>query len=68
MKDHTSHDVVLLCRRCHQISNLHDTHLREKLAHECGAPFATKNTNQTVEIPRLRYKYYNFVSYIRKIT
>ncbi|XP_055323542.1 exonuclease 3'-5' domain-containing protein 2 isoform X4 [Sitodiplosis mosellana] len=55
MKDHTSHDVLLLCPRCHQISNMHDLNLREKLAIECKAPFPTKNTNtKTVEVPRLK--------------
>lgn len=55
MKDHTSHDVVLLCPRCHQISNMHDSHLRDKLAIECDAPITAKNSNmKTLEIPRLQ--------------
>lgn len=55
MKDHTSHDVVLLCPRCHQISNMHDLHLREQLAEECDAPFSSKNANlKEVEVPRLK--------------
>lgn len=55
MKDHTSHDVLLLCPQCHQISNIHDLRLREKLALECDAPFPAKATNmKTVEVPRLK--------------
>ncbi|XP_031626495.1 exonuclease 3'-5' domain-containing protein 2 [Contarinia nasturtii] len=50
MKGHTSHDVVLLCPRCHQISNIHDEKLREKLAEHCNAPIIPK----TLEIPRLK--------------
>lgn len=55
MKDHTSHDVLLLCPRCHQISNMHDLRLREQLAIECDAPFSSKVTNmKTAEVPRLK--------------
>jgi hypothetical protein len=43
MKDHQSHDVLLLCVRCHQLSNLHDASLRTKLALECNAPIGTEN-------------------------
>uniref|UniRef100_A0A1E1XBQ1 Putative 3-5 exonuclease n=1 Tax=Amblyomma aureolatum TaxID=187763 RepID=A0A1E1XBQ1_9ACAR len=38
MKNHISHDILLLCLRCHQISNLRDTALRKALAKECNAP------------------------------
>ena len=38
MKDHQSHDVLLMCVRCHQKSNILDAGLRSRLAHECGAP------------------------------
>lgn len=56
MKDHTSHDVLLLCPRCHQISNMQDLRMREKLAVECDAPFSAKATNmKSIELPRLRY-------------
>lgn len=55
MKNHTSHDVLLLCPQCHQISNMHDLRLREWLAIECEAPFSAKATNmKTIELPRLR--------------
>uniref|UniRef100_A0A1B0CQN3 Exonuclease 3'-5' domain-containing protein 2 n=1 Tax=Lutzomyia longipalpis TaxID=7200 RepID=A0A1B0CQN3_LUTLO len=38
MKSHSSHDVLLLCTRCHQKSNKHDLDLRQKLSVECSAP------------------------------
>jgi len=43
MKDHQSHDVLLMCVKCHQISNLHDASLRSQLALECQAPIGTEN-------------------------
>jgi len=43
MKDHQSHDVLLMCVRCHQLSNLHDANLRTKLSIECNAPIGTEN-------------------------
>lgn len=56
MKGHVSHDVLLLCPRCHQISNMHDYQLRETLSIECNAPFPAKNINtKTIEVPRLKY-------------
>ncbi|EZA55697.1 Exonuclease 3'-5' domain-containing protein [Ooceraea biroi] len=38
MKAHQSHDVLLLCPPCHEISNSHDLQLRRKLADMCDAP------------------------------
>lgn len=50
MKNHASHDVILLCPHCHQTSNMHDLKLREKLATECDAPLTSKNTKlKTIE-------------------
>eukprot|EP00088_Acartia_fossae_P022853 TRINITY_DN2395_c0_g1_i1.p1 TRINITY_DN2395_c0_g1~~TRINITY_DN2395_c0_g1_i1.p1 ORF type:complete len:602 (+),score=79.45 TRINITY_DN2395_c0_g1_i1:69-1874(+) len=43
MKDHQSHDVLLMCVRCHQLSNLHDATLRASLAVQCSAPIGTEN-------------------------
>lgn len=40
MKAHQSHDVLLLCPSCHEISNCHDLQLRRKLADMCNAPLA----------------------------
>ncbi|CAH2069038.1 unnamed protein product, partial [Iphiclides podalirius] len=41
MKEHSSHDVVLLCVGCHQRSNALDQAVRERLAADCGAPLST---------------------------
>ncbi|KAJ8735085.1 hypothetical protein PYW08_014335 [Mythimna loreyi] len=38
MKEHASHDVVLLCAECHQLSNMRDHAMRARLADMCGAP------------------------------
>lgn len=58
MKDHTSHDVLLLCPRCHQRSNIFDLQVREKLAFDCDAPIASKDGGpmKTIDVPRLRYE------------
>ena len=37
-KNHLSHDVLLLCVPCHQLSSLHDSRLRQILAEEYSAP------------------------------
>ncbi|KAH8419192.1 hypothetical protein KR222_010059 [Zaprionus bogoriensis] len=39
MKSHTSHDILLLCPSCHQLSNISDNKIRNKLALTCDAPF-----------------------------
>lgn len=69
IKDHTSHDIVLLCPRCHQLSNLFDFRLRSKLAHECNAPFAEKGgTSKTNEVPQLKYLFlFIFATYLLKL-
>lgn len=38
MKDHHSHDIVLMCPDCHCLSNHHDDRLRKELATKYGAP------------------------------
>ncbi|XP_073948726.1 exonuclease 3'-5' domain-containing protein 2-like isoform X2 [Choristoneura fumiferana] len=43
MKDHSSHDVVLLCARCHQRANALDLRPRLALAALCGAPLAARD-------------------------
>eukprot|EP00092_Neocalanus_flemingeri_P045105 GFUD01050253.1.p1 GENE.GFUD01050253.1~~GFUD01050253.1.p1 ORF type:complete len:571 (+),score=175.73 GFUD01050253.1:246-1958(+) len=42
MKDHQSHDVLLMCVRCHQRSNYFDADLRKRLSEECSAPIGTE--------------------------
>ncbi|XP_032402182.1 exonuclease 3'-5' domain-containing protein 2 isoform X2 [Xiphophorus hellerii] len=38
MKDHNSHDILLLCTGCHASSNVHDGSLKQQLATEFAAP------------------------------
>ncbi|KAJ7988778.1 hypothetical protein DPEC_G00312740 [Dallia pectoralis] len=38
MKDHNSHDILLLCTSCHAASNVHDGFLKQQLADEYLAP------------------------------
>ncbi|KAJ8735084.1 hypothetical protein PYW08_014334 [Mythimna loreyi] len=52
MKEHSSHDVVLLCARCHQLSNMHDLAVRESLARDVGAPLPSeKSAKKSYEDP-----------------
>ena len=57
MKDHQSHDVLLLCVSCHQQSNHHDTQLRRRLAAQCGAPVGSEadvKVRANLDMKRLR--------------
>ncbi|XP_049887794.1 exonuclease 3'-5' domain-containing protein 2 [Pectinophora gossypiella] len=45
MKDHSSHDVVLLCVECHRTSNIRDQAVRERFAQLCGAPLAASQNH-----------------------
>ncbi|EDW38009.1 GL12271 [Drosophila persimilis] len=45
MKSHTSHDVLLLCPPCHQLSNISDLRVHCKLAAKCDAPFKHSEGN-----------------------
>ncbi|XP_045504549.1 exonuclease 3'-5' domain-containing protein 2 [Colias croceus] len=49
MKDHSSHDVLLLCVSCHQRSNMLDQAVRERLAVLCDAPFASHDKTKYIE-------------------
>lgn len=40
MKDKMSHDIVLLCTHCHQVSNMSDLKIRRMLEMKCNAPIA----------------------------
>ena len=42
MKDHHSHDVLLLCPSCHMISTYHDDVLRKSLAEKYHAPLGNQ--------------------------
>uniref|UniRef100_L7M0H0 Putative 3-5 exonuclease n=1 Tax=Rhipicephalus pulchellus TaxID=72859 RepID=L7M0H0_RHIPC len=54
MKNHISHDILLLCLRCHQISNLRDGDLRRALAKECNAPIESGVLGKVLDDPELR--------------
>ncbi|XP_045760722.1 exonuclease 3'-5' domain-containing protein 2 [Maniola jurtina] len=51
MKEHSSHDVVLLCVACHQLSNMLDRALRERLAEQCAAPLGSHGNSKIIEDP-----------------
>lgn len=56
MKDHSSHDILLLCPTCHQRSNITDLQMRQRLAFLADAPFTAKEGGApTVEQPNLKY-------------
>lgn len=56
MKSHTSHDVLLLCPECHQLSNIFDLKMRMKLAEQCNAPFTKgESAVKYIELPELKY-------------
>ncbi|NWS48623.1 EXD2 protein, partial [Probosciger aterrimus] len=54
MKDHNSHDVLLLCTSCHAISNYYDNHLKQQLAEEFGAPIGFEEGVRLMEDPLRR--------------
>lgn len=43
LKEHASHDLLLLCPPCHQATNLYDITLREKLTEESQAVLGTSS-------------------------
>ncbi|KAM5274280.1 exonuclease 3'-5' domain-containing protein 2 [Ctenodactylus gundi] len=49
MKDHNSHDVLLLCTSCHAISNYYDNHLKQQLAKEFQAPIGSEEGLRLLE-------------------
>ncbi|XP_074092145.1 exonuclease 3'-5' domain-containing protein 2 isoform X4 [Macrotis lagotis] len=51
MKDHNSHDVLLLCTSCHAISNYYDNNFKQQLAGECGAPIGSEEGLRLLEDP-----------------
>ncbi|XP_067644802.1 exonuclease 3'-5' domain-containing protein 2 [Eurosta solidaginis] len=55
MKSHTSHDVLLLCTHCHQLSNIYDLRMRMKLAQKCDAPFVkSEKAAKYIELPEIK--------------
>ncbi|MBN3300330.1 EXD2 protein, partial [Amia calva] len=49
MKDHNSHDVLLLCTACHAASNYHDNLLKQELAEEHSAPLGCEEGVRLME-------------------
>ncbi|NWU90450.1 EXD2 protein, partial [Upupa epops] len=54
MKDHNSHDVLLLCTSCHAVSNYYDNHLKQQLAEEFSAPIGSEEGVRLLEDPLRR--------------
>lgn len=54
MKDHNSHDILLLCTSCHAASNVHDGVLKQQLAEEFGAPQGCEDGVRQLEDPERR--------------
>lgn len=54
MKDHNSHDILLLCTSCHAASNIHDGVLKQQLSEEFVAPQACGDGVRQLEDPERR--------------
>lgn len=54
MKEKTSHDILLLCFHCHQISNISDIKIRKMLEDKCDAPIYELPVNEN-DLKRFRY-------------
>lgn len=66
MKAHQSHDVLLLCPSCHEISNNHDLQLRRKLADMCDAPLIGPMTHIRDNCLHNRRKLHSAVKALRE--
>ncbi|ESO93138.1 hypothetical protein LOTGIDRAFT_119943, partial [Lottia gigantea] len=49
IKAHTSHDVLLLCPSCHQISSQNDSEFRLTLVEECSAPLGAGSSSKSTQ-------------------
>ncbi|XP_069805250.1 exonuclease 3'-5' domain-containing protein 2 isoform X2 [Dendropsophus ebraccatus] len=54
MKDHNSHDVLLLCTACHAVSNYYDNNFKQHLATEFSAPIGCEEGVRMLEDPTRR--------------
>lgn len=61
MKEHSSHDVVLLCAGCHQLSNMRDQAVRERLAAECDAPLTPHPHAKLWEDAECKFDHFLFI-------
>lgn len=53
MKEHISHDVLLLCAPCHRTSNMHDENMRLSLASRCTAPYGTGDNPKDIRVENM---------------
>ncbi|KAL1465544.1 hypothetical protein WDU94_005101 [Cyamophila willieti] len=54
MKDRRSHDVLLMCYRCHKRSNIKDQAMRIILANLCNAPLDSKTNTSVITVDNIR--------------
>ncbi|KAJ7370831.1 Exonuclease 3'-5' domain-containing protein 2 [Desmophyllum pertusum] len=54
MKDHHSHDILLMCPECHRLSNFCDDKLRKELANKYNAPLGNAAMARLIENPDLK--------------
>ena len=54
LKDHLSHDVLLLCPPCHLASSQFDEQLKMELSEQYNAPSGSYKNIKYIEIPELR--------------
>ncbi|KAK1125647.1 hypothetical protein K0M31_005205 [Melipona bicolor] len=68
MKAHQSHDILLLCPSCHEISNYYDQQFRRKLADMCDAPLAGPLTHVRSKHVNDSRKLYSAVKVLKERT
>lgn len=54
LKEHTSHDVLLMCLSCHIQSNIYDQSMRESLSTLCDAPLDHPKVRELPELKEVR--------------
>uniref|UniRef100_A0A8C4QW68 Exonuclease 3'-5' domain containing 2 n=1 Tax=Eptatretus burgeri TaxID=7764 RepID=A0A8C4QW68_EPTBU len=54
LKNHKSHDVVLLCTCCHALANHHDLKFKQTLALECNVSITGEVSKRLLEDPERR--------------
>ena len=53
MKDHISHDILLMCMSCHQQATMYGDQLKKKLAEEYQAPLSYSSNAKFKPDPKL---------------
>lgn len=67
MKSHQSHDVLLMCPVCHEMSNRYDVILRRDLANKCDAPLTRQSSLKTDQF-QVKRKYLSAVKILQENT